>query len=332
MRKFISTIICLVIAASVFSACDKKKNDIKIINNNKLKIVTTIFPEYDWVKNILGDKVGSAEITMLLDNGVDLHSYQPTASDMIKISECNLFIYVGGESDKWVKDALKETTNKNIKVINLLEILGSSAKHEEIIEGMEHKHEDGHEDEHDHEHEHEYDEHVWLSLKTTKLFVSSIANTIANIDSANAEIYKSNASAYIQKLNMLDEKYQDTVNKAKFKTVIFGDRFPFRYLTDDYKLTYFAAFSGCSAETEASFETVSFLSKKADELKVPCILTIEGTNHKIAETIMSNTKEKNQKILSLDSMQSTTSADVRNGTTYLSVMESNLETLKKALG
>ena len=292
--------------------------------DEKIRIVTTIFPEYDWVREILGDKADSAEITMLLDNGVDLHSYQPTADDLIKISDCDLFVYVGGESDGWVEDALKSAANKDRKVINLLEILGDSVKEEETVEGMQ-------EEEEDHE-EKEYDEHVWLSLKNAKTLVGAISAALQELDPGNKDTYAANADAYGQKLSALDAEYQKAVSAGTYKTLLFGDRFPFRYLVDDYGLSYYAAFVGCSAESEASFETVSFLAKKVDELKLPCVLTIEGKNHKIAETIVQNTAGKNQKILTMDSMQSTTSQDVANGTTYLSLMAKNLDVLKEALG
>ncbi len=295
-----------------------------------MSIVTTIFPEYDWVMNILGDKSENAEVTMLLDNGVDLHSYQPTAMDIAKIADCDLFIYVGGESDEWVEDALAESTNPDMKVINLLEVLGDSVKEEEIKEGMEHDHEEGEDHDHDHE-EPEYDEHVWLSLRFASVICKKIADTVAEIDSANAESYKSNAESYISELNALDSEYSDVIGSASCRTLLFGDRFPFRYLTDDYGLDYYAAFVGCSAETEASFETIIFLSEKVDERNLKNVMIIESSDGKIAQTIIDNTESKDQQILTLDSMQSTTSKDVQSGSSYLSIMKSNLEVLKTAL-
>ena len=505
MKKTIPILLSLSILAAAFSGCAKQNGNIntenttKSENSNKLSIVTTIFPEYDWVREIMGDKADNAEITMLLDNSVDLHSYQPTADDIVKISDCDLFIYVGGESDGWVDDALKNATNKDMKVINLLDVLKDDVKTEEAMPGMQaeegHNHgvtdfadsdvqdrslsdwggkwqsvypyildgtldpvmekkaesgtktaeeykesyityyetdiekisidgntitytrkdststatydsegfyirhkDDGSkqvrykyqkasgdadsptyivfsdhnissaEPEHFHlyfgedgfdslveegkhfptfypasltgaeiteemlEHEEkEYDEHVWLSLKNAKVLCSAISAMLQEIDPENKDIYAANASAYIEKLSDLDNEYAEVINSASTKTLLFGDRFPFRYMVDDYGLSYYAAFAGCSAETEASFETIWFLAKKSDELKLNCILTIEGTQHKIAETIKENTSDKNQKILTMDSMQSTTSKDVSNGTTYISVMEKNLSALKEAL-
>ena len=333
MKKIISVLFAVLMLAGILNGCGKGPTD----NNEKLSIVTTIFPEYDWVMNILGDKASDADVTMLLDNGVDLHSYQPSADDIIKISRCNLFIYVGGESDGWVEDALKEATNKDMVVIDLLDVLGDAVKEEEVKEGMEaeehdHDHEDEHdEEEHDHEEEVEYDEHVWLSLKNAAVLVDAIRDALASLDAENAESYTANASAYIEKLNALDADYQAVVDAAAVKTVLFGDRFPFRYLVDDYGLDYFAAFVGCSAESEASFETIVFLANKVDELDLFTVLTLEGTNHKIAETIVSTSKNKSAQILSMDSMQSTTSGDVKNGATYLSIMEKNLAVLTDAL-
>lgn len=335
MKKITVLLLALFMLVGALAGCGKQ-NDTN--QTDKLIIVTTIFPEYDWVREILGEKADNAEITMLLDNGVDLHSYQPTADDIVKISDCDLFIYVGGESDEWVEDALRNAANRNMKVINLLEVLGDSVKTEEIVEGMqeeEHEHEDveehEHEDAEEHEHEEEADEHVWLSLKNAKMLVRVISKALQELDPDNKDIYAANADAYVKKLSALDTEYQAAVDAASNKTILFGDRFPFRYLVDDYGLRYYAAFVGCSAETEAGFETISFLAKRVDEWKLPCVLTIEGAQHKIAETVVRNTTAKNQRVLTMDSMQSTTSKDVKNGTTYLSVMEKNLSVLKEAL-
>ena len=288
----------------------------------KLSIVTTIFPEYDWVMNILGENPAGAEVTMLLDNGVDLHSYQPTAADMIKISACDMFIYVGGESDRWVEDALSEAVNKDMVVINLLEVLGESVKEEEVVEGMQEEDED----------ETEYDEHVWLSLKNAVICTEAISHALQDkVDPENSITYAENAAEYMRKLFTLDREYEETIANASGDTLLFGDRFPFRYLTDDYDLNYYAAFAGCSAETEASFETVTFLSGKVDELNLGCILTIETSDGKIAETIRDNTSTGDQKILVLDSLQSVTMNDINNGVTYLSIMKENLNVLSEAL-
>ena len=338
MKKYLSIIIAIIMTASCLCACSSP--DLNAAGaDDKIQIVTTIFPEYDWVMNVLGENPANAEVTMLLNNGVDLHSYQPTAEDILKISTCDMFIYVGGESDKWVADAVKESVNKDMVVINLMDVLGSAAKEEEVVEGMQaceedHEHDDDEVEDHEHEHDEdeiEYDEHVWLSLKNAASFVQEISDSLQKIDPQNAETYKNNAASYMAKLEALDKEYSQTIDSASVHTLLFGDRFPFRYLVDDYGLEYYAAFVGCSAETEASFETITFLSKKADELNLPAVLTIDGSDQKIAKTIVENMESKDTPILSLDSMQSITSADIENGATYLTIMEKNLSVLKQAL-
>lgn len=337
MKKTVCLILALAFIICTFAACGGSESVLpeneSAANTEKLHIVTTIFPEYDWVMQLLGDNADNADVTMLLDNGVDLHSYQPTAEDIMKISTCDLFIYVGGESDEWVEDALKESVNKDMIVIDLLDVLGDNVKAEEIVEGMEHEHEDSHDEAevHDHEHEEEKDEHVWLSLKNAEVICEYIDDSLCTLDPDNSQMYKSNLESYKTKLSDLDKKYSDAVVKGKTKTLLFGDRFPFRYLTDDYGLDYYAAFAGCSAESEASFETITFLAGKCDELGLKYVMTIESSDGKIAQTIINNTKTKDQQILKLDSMQSATMKDVQNGTTYLSVMESNLSVLETAL-
>ncbi len=347
MKKHISLFLCLALLLGTLTACGAASAAAGGTKSDagKLSVVTTIFPEYDWVREIMGDRADNAEITLLLDNGTDLHSYQPSVDDIVKISGCDLFIYVGGESDEWAEDALKEATNPNMIVIDLLETLGDAVKEEEVVEGMqeedEHDHDhDDHEDhdheEHDHEHHHEegeveYDEHVWLSLKNAGVLCGAISDALGRLDTANADAYAANAAAYIAKLDALDAQYAAAVSAAAVKTVLFGDRFPFRYLVDDYGLDYYAAFVGCSAETEASFETVVFLAGKVDELGLKNVLTIESSDGKIARTIIENTAAKNAGVLKMDSMQSTATRQIADGATYLAAMEGNLEVLKEAL-
>lgn len=343
MKKIIAILLSVLLSASMLSACagtsgSDNSSSFNTGNANtedakRLSIVTTIFPEYDWVREILGDSAENAEITMLLDNGVDLHSYQPTADDLVKISNCDLFLYVGGESDAWAEDALKQAGNPDLVAVKLLDALGDAVKEEELVEGMEQEGHAGEQEEAEEgcEGEAEYDEHVWLSLKNAKALCQVIADKISAIDPEHKESYAANAAAYVEKLTALDNEYQKAVDGAGKKTLLFGDRFPFRYLADDYGLSYYAAFAGCSAETEASFETITFLAGKADELGIHCVLMIENSDRKIAQTIVQNTQGKGQQILALDSMQSTTSEDISKGAAYLSIMESNLEVLKEAL-
>ena len=343
--------------SSASTASETKTDD----TNKKLSVVCTIFPEYDWIRELVGDKKDNYEITYLMDKGVDLHSYQPTAEDIAKIANCDLFVYVGGESDGWVKDALKESKNDKMQVVNLLEALGNNVKEEEVVEGMqeedEHDHDHGKKEDADHDHEHkedadhdhehkddadhdedghhhdevEYDEHVWLSLRNASSLVNELAARLQIIDPENKDYYAGTAAEYTSKLGDLDSRYLAAVKKAKNKTVLFGDRFPFRYLVDDYGLKYYAAFVGCSAETEASFETVAFLAKKADELKLNNVLVIENSDQKIAKKIVETTKAKDQKIVEMNSMQSVTADQIADGATYLGIMEANLKALEAAL-
>jgi len=292
-------------------------------DTRKLKIVASIFPEYDWTREVLGGLADEAELTLLLGSGTDLHSYQPTVSDIIKIADCDVFIYVGGESDEWVSEVLAENENEDRVVVNLMEALGDAVREEETLEGM--QEEEGEEE------ETEYDEHVWLSLKNAKTLCGKIAEALGEADPGNAEEYEANAAVYSEKLDALDAEYESAVASSDKKALLFGDRFPFLYMADDYGIECYAAFSGCSAETEASFETIVFLAGKVDELGLKSVMTIENSDQKVAKTIVENTKEKNQKILTLDSMQGTTSEDISGGATYLSVMESNLDVLREAL-
>ncbi|MBQ5336659.1 MAG: zinc ABC transporter substrate-binding protein [Oscillospiraceae bacterium] len=344
MNKFLSLLLTAAVLTGCLTACSSDNGQTISVpdsfsktgngySDGKVQIVTTIFPEYDWTKNILGDEASDAEVTMLLDSGVDLHSYQPSADDILTISECDVFVYIGGESEKWVDDVLKEARNSEMIVVDLMDVLGESVKEEEVVEGM--QEEDEHEHDHDHEDEEheekEYDEHIWLSLKNASKCVDSIAEAIGKADPDNSDVYRKNADEYIAKIGALDTEYQSAVAAAPMKTLLFADRFPFRYMTDDYGLTYYAAFVGCSAETEASFETIAFLAGKVDELSLESVMTIDGTDHRIADTVINSTKKRNQKILTLNSMQSVTSKDIENGADYLSLMKENLETLKEAL-
>ncbi|SFB18862.1 zinc transport system substrate-binding protein [Acetitomaculum ruminis DSM 5522] len=330
MKKITTMLLLLMLTAVMVSGCQSTNKDITSAKDeeksDKISIVTTIYPEYDWAKEIIGDNE-NIELTMLLDSGVDLHSYQPTAKDIAKISNSDLFIYVGGESDGWVDDALAESTKKDQIVINLLEVLGDDVKEEEVVEGMEAEEEE----EEESEEGPEYDEHVWLSLKNAKKLCQAIGEKIMEIDEKNSETYKENLDNYINKLDSLDQEYEETVKNSPKKTLLFGDRFPFRYMIEDYGLKYFAAFVGCSAESEASFKTITFLSKKTDELGLKTILKIESSDGKIAEQIKENTNTKDQEILTMDSMQATTKEDVEKNVTYLKVMTDNLEVLKSAL-
>lgn len=406
VRKWIVRVLCVVLLAAGLAGCGSGNgrasgesrgmdgtnemqgdaDETGVGADLPIRIVATVFPAYDWTREILGVQNKDAEyknteykdieyknaefkdveLTLLLDGGVDMHSYQPTADDIIRIATCDVFIYVGGESDQWVEKVLAAAVNPDMVVINLLDVLGDEVKEEEVVEGMESGHghgenvesaqgrEEGMWDVDDMEHEEsmeqedgwehiiedifakdegeaEMDEHVWLSVKNAKTLCTHIASEIAKVNPVHAKKYEENVKIYLDKLDELDVVFQDTVAEGEKNTLLFADRFPFRYLTDDYGLEYFAAFPGCEAETEASFETVTFLAEKVDELELSYVLTVEGSDQRIAKTVISGTKEKNQDILVMDSMQSVTREDAENGATYLSIMKENRKVLERAL-
>ena len=316
-------LLALALAFSLMTACFPPA----AAESRKISVIASIFPIFDWVREIVGEDE-NVEVSLLLSSGTDLHSFHPSVQNLVEISSCDVFIHVGGPSDDWVRDALAGAVNPELRVVSLMEVLGDEVKDEEITEGMEH-----HED-HDHDHdseESEADEHVWLSLRNARRFVSVIAETLCEAAPAGAESFRANAAAYIAKLDALDARFAETVSLSPGKTVLFGDRFPFRYLTEDYGLTYYAAFSGCSAESEASFATIVFLAGKVDELNLPAVLTTETPQFRIAETIVENTRTRDQKIIGMNSMQGITADEIAAGATYLGIMEQNLAVLQEAL-
>lgn len=347
MKKFAAFAMFVLAAALTFVACSAESNE-KAPAQKKVSIVATIYPQYDWLKNILGDRLDAVNLKLLIKNGTDLHSYKPSAQDIAAIASADMVVFVGGESDEWIEKALKATPKEGRVQVNLMEALGDRVKEEEVVEGMqeetkderretkeiaEENHKHGEEaEEHEHAEAPENDEHIWLSLKNAELLVMNLADALSKVDTAHATEYHMNAGLYIAKISALDAQYRATTDSAHFKTILFGDRFPFRYLVDDYGIKYFAAFVGCSAESEASFETVAFLAGKMDSLALPAIFTIDGSNGKIARAILdASKKSKETPVLTLNSMQSVTDAQMQSGTDYLSMMQSNLEVLKKAI-
>lgn len=317
MKKIVSIILVLLTLALPLSACDKQEK-----KSGDLSIVCTTFPQYDYLKNILG---GDEALTLLLDDGADLHSYEPTAQDIIKIGGADLFVYVGGSSDKWVESVLKSANNPELKTVALMDLVNTYE--EEYVAGMEHSHSHEQSEAHDGDHSGE-DEHIWLSIKNAVTITQKLCVSVCEIDPTNSEKYKANAENYIVQLNTLDAEYQTVVDNAKRNVLLFADRFPFRYLIEDYKLTYHAAFAGCSSESEASFETLAYLIDKTNELSLPAVLIIDNSEGSLAETVSS---ESGAKILSLNSCQSVSMADINQGTNYLDIMKSNLEILTEAL-
>lgn len=363
--KLLALSLVLVMCASCFYGCSSNKDEEK--SSKKIKVVATIFPVYDFLREIGGDKI---DLTMLMTPGAETHSYEPTPKDMKTVSNADLFAYVGGDSDEWVEKILDGNKNDKMKVITLMDCVKTVA--EEHVEGMEeehdqdhdedadskkdsdtdkhdehedkdkkdehadehkdeHDHEDEDKDEHDHDHdsdEPEQDEHVWTSPQNAIQIVKKLTAELSKVDPDNADYYKKNSENYIKKLKGLDKKFEDVVKNGKRKEIIFGDRFPFRYFVDRYGLKYYAAFPGCSTDTEASASTVAFLTNKVKEDQIPVIFHIELSNNKIAESIAEATGAK---ILQLNAVHNVTKEDFEKGETYLSLMEKNLKPLEEAL-
>lgn len=301
----------------IFTAsCDTNEDD------GKYDIVCTIFPEYDFITNIIGDNNELFNVTMLLGNGSDMHSFQPTVADIARISDCDLFVYVGDQSQNWVANVLKNVDTNKTTVISLSEILENEL-HEECT---------AIEEEHDHDHGEGYDEHVWLSLKKSQKIIDTLCSEIVNLDAENKEKYISNSENYKSIIKTLDKDFEDSLKTAKFNTLIFADRFPFIYLTEDYGIEYYAAFSGCSTESDAGVKTILSLSEKLTELNLPALMVIETSDKTVANTVISQSGLSDTEILTLNSCQTVTKAQIEAGLTYIDVMKTNLENIKIALG
>lgn len=329
MKRFVCTALVLMLVLSSLVGCERADDD------GKIEVVCTVFPIYDWVQNLLGE-CDDVSLRLLVNRGTDPHSYTPTPTDIAAIHACDVLIYVGGESDAWVNDVLETTKNRDIKIIGLLDMLGDRAHFEETVDGMQCEDEDCHDHEHDHEHEGgeehgAYDEHVWLSLKNAALICDGLADELSCVLPDMSEQIRANCDEYIASLAALDSRFEETVAAKKDKLLIFADRFPFRYLIEDYSLDYFAAFSGCSADSEASFETVVFLSDKLRENGTGALIILESSTKDLADAIISNSGCEGVEILVMDSMQSITARDIDVGVTYLSIMEKNLAVISTAL-
>ena len=328
MKKTIVLILTLCMLLTAFAGCGGKTADptttapANPAAEKGLNIVCTVFPQYDWVRNILGDRLQDTELTLLLDSGVDLHSYEPLPDDLIALAECDLFIYIGGESDeKWAPDTIESTGVTN--ALNLLEELGDAAKEEAEVAGMQEEEEE--------EEEGALDEHIWLSLKNAVILCGVIRDKLCEIDPANADTYKANAEAYIGELNALDASYTELIANAKYNAILVADRFPFRYLCEDYGLTPYAAFSGCSTESQASMGTIATLAGYLDELGMNTVLVTESSDRSTAQAVINSSNNKDCGIAALDSMQSVTASRVQDGVTYLGIMRENLTVLQGAL-
>lgn len=325
-KKVISGFWGTIITAVLLCGCQTEIQTQKSSENDKIKIVCASFPEYDWTRQIVGQENDKIQLTLIVDNGVDIHNYQPAVEDMVEIDDCDLLIYNGGTSEAWIEEAVEDSERKP-KMISMMKTLEENVVEEELVEGMEEEHEDmsGVQEE-----EIEYDEHVWLSLKNAEIMVDEIAKAVAELDAEQSAVYEENKAIYLAQLKELDEAYETAVQQGANNIILFGDRFPFRYLAKDYRITYYAAFPGCSAETEASFETIIFLAKKVEENNLPCILTIDGSDEGIAKSIQNNVTGT-VVIKKMNSLQAVSEAQIKEGITYLQVMKENLEILKEAL-
>ncbi len=344
MRKniIIATALCV---SMLLAACSNTTNTTSTTSttNNQTEeanfsIVTSTFNEYDWLLQVLGNQKENFDITLLLDSGSDMHSYEPSVEDITTISSADLFIYNGGHSHTWVADAIANPINDNFRSINVMERLGDTVQAEVLVEGMQTdsgEHDHDHEEAHDHSHDQEAgahdDEHVWLSLNNAMTICEIMGEEVAKIDPVNADDYLANAQNYIETLSDLHKDYEEVMATAQRDTLIFADRFPFLYMMQDYDINYYAAFQGCAAETEASFETIKFLSEKVNELDVNKLLIIDNGLIELAETVISSSEDKDAETLVLHSMQTVTQEEMEAGATYYNYMQENLETLKLAL-
>ena len=327
MKKLVSIFLSTVIICSLFSISGCGKTEKVQKSDGKISIVTTIFPYYDFVRQLAGDK---ADVRLLLSPGSDPHSYEPTPSDIVAIENCDLFIYNGGESDECVDGVLSSIENKNVKVMKMMEYV--TLRHEQ---SMDHNHEHaGHEDMddndegHDHEEGEEYDEHIWTSIRNAERMSASIADELISLDSKNSDYYNEKKADYISSLDSLDKKFTEVANNKKRDTLVFGDRFPFLYFVSDYDLGYECAFPGCSHETEPSTAVVSHLIDFTRENNIPVVFYLELSSGKIAQII---SEDSSAKTMQFSSCHNVTKEDFENGATYISVMEQNLEALKEAL-
>ncbi len=310
MKKFLSLLLIAIIFLLSLSACTNTTHK----DNSKLNIVATIFPQYDFARQITGEK---ANLRMLIPPAGESHTYEPTPQDIISIEEADIFLYIGGESDSWIDSILDSIDTQKTKLIKLIDYV--TTVDEETVEGMETDDDEG---------ETEIDEHIWTSPQNAVKMVNAISDAICHADTQNTEFYRTNTEKYIRQLNALDKQFKDVVDSAKRKELIFGDRFPLRYFTETYHLKYYAAFPGCSSETEPSASTIAFLTDKVRKDNIPVILKIELSNATVAETIA---KETNTKVMTFYSCHNLSKEDFDNGETYLSLMTRNVTTLKTVL-
>ena len=301
-----------------FFSCTKKDD------GEKIKIVCTLFAQYDWMRNIIGDNE-NVELSLLVDNGTDVHSYQPTAADIMEISDCDMIVYLGSGIDTWVIEALERADNENTLKFAMTEREGITL-HSISSESGHHSH-----DGHDHSHD-ALDEHVWLSLKNAAFLTGELCEELCSLDPDGAEGYRANAKKYAEELSALDAEFLNAADNATQEFILFCDRFPFVYLFEEYQIEYAAAFEGCSADVDADFATVLRLIKEADEHSLDRVVVTESSDGSLARTVASSAKSAIGEVLVMDSLQSMSAKRIAGGETYLSVMRENLKAMKLALG
>lgn len=328
MKKFLACLTAGLLLVTSLSACasralsDSSASASNAENTQKLSVVCTNFPEYDFVRQIVGDR---ADITMLLKPGAESHTYEPTPQDIITIQNSALFVYVGGDSDEWVSDVLSSMDQSKMTVFKLMDCV--DLVEEELAEGMQPEAEAesaGSEA----EEAPEMDEHVWTSPANAMKIVQKLCDTLCTLDSADQDTFKSNTDAYLDQLQKLDGEFREVVENGNRKEIIVGDRFPFRYFCEEFGLKYYAAFPGCSTDTEADASTVAFLIKKVKEDKIPVVFHIELSNEQMCNSICEATGAKS---VLLNAIHNVSDSDFKAGATYLSLMEHNVEALKEAL-
>lgn len=306
MKKYLSILFAALLLLPLFISCKVRKMD----TSDRINIVCSIFPEYDWVRNILGDDDTATTLTLLEKNGMDLHSYQPAETDINIIKNCDLIVYTGGKSDEWIKETLN-SAEKDIKAINLIEILKEKTADEQD----------------------EYDEHVWLSIKNAVFFCKYFTDTICQLAPESAERYQTKMESYLKKLEAMDFSFRGITETSANKTLIICDKFPFKNLLADYGLNYYAAFADCSKETdsEPTTETISLLAEKLNEVNSNAVIVLENNDKKIDKAVIGKAKKPTCDTFIMESMQYVTLRQAFEGKSYISLMQKNLETIQKAL-
>ena len=318
LKKIAAFALILVLALSALTACVPKD---AAATKDGISIVSTVFPSYDFARQITAGT--NANVTLLLQPGEEVHSFDPTSQDIIRVQSADLFLYVGGENDTWVEGVLGGL-DKSVNTFRMMDYV--TLYDEELVEGMQPEKEDpaatAATD------AHEWDEHVWTAPVNAIAIVKAMTAELIAIDPDNAAMYQSNSDAYVKQLEALDKSFRDVVDSASRKTVVFADRFPVRYFVEEFGLKYYAAFPGCSAETEPSAATVASLIDHVKTEKIPVVFYIEMSNQQMANTVAEATGAQT---MLFHTCHNVTKAEFESGATYLSLMQNNVLALIAAL-